>query len=297
MAKHLIFVFTGTGNSLKIAKDTAAELGDCDIVSMGRDIEFDLAGGYETIGFVFPTYYRGEPGRVTEFIARLGLQNNLKAYYYAVTTMGKYAGNSLCHIQKLLRAKRVTLHYGKALDMYSNYVLSYDMRDTVAEETRQAEVDFAPILQDIKNKRTNQIGSIEPMQEIVYRMLIKLVAAMDKHYTVSGECVQCGICEKVCPVGNISLDGDGRPRFHHHCEQCVACIQFCPKKAINYKDKTQNRQRYTHPAIRYTDLAVLNGKNRSISLASRSGQAPEKKTWTSIIPALFAKMILKIYGL
>jgi len=33
MNKNIIFVFTGTGNSLKVAKDIAAALGDCDIIS------------------------------------------------------------------------------------------------------------------------------------------------------------------------------------------------------------------------------------------------------------------------
>jgi Pyruvate/2-oxoacid:ferredoxin oxidoreductase delta subunit len=48
----------------------------------------------------------------------------------------------------------------------------------------------------------------------------------------------------------------------------MACIQFCPKKAINYKDKTQNRKRYTHPTIKYTDLAALNSKDNSTILGS-----------------------------
>lgn len=260
MGKNMIYVFTGTGNSLKVAKDISAALGDCEISSMGSDTRYDLAGGYETIGFVFPTYYRGEPRKVTEFISRLNLQRNKDAYRYAVATAGKYEGNSLGHINNLLKRKGLPLHYAKALDMFSNYIIAYDMRDTVEEETKKSEIDFEPILQAIKNKETNQVSRIEPLQEIAYRILIRLPPKMDKNYTVSDACVKCGICEKVCPVGNIGRDGTGRPTFRHHCEQCLACVQFCPKNAINCKDKTQNRRRYTHPAIQYTDLAALNGK-------------------------------------
>jgi len=25
---------------------------------------------------------------------------------------------------------------------------------------------------------------------------------------------------------------DGRPVWQHHCEQCFACLQWCPKEAI-----------------------------------------------------------------
>ena len=38
MNKNIILLFTGTGNSLKVAKDIAAAfVGDCDITSMGRE--------------------------------------------------------------------------------------------------------------------------------------------------------------------------------------------------------------------------------------------------------------------
>jgi ferredoxin len=259
--KNIIFVFTGTGNSLKAARDIAAELGDCDIVSMGNSTQYDLRSGYETIGFVLPTYYRGEPRKVTEFIKRLNLEQNKNAYYFAVATAGKYDGNTLCHIKNLLKKKEITLHYGRALDMFSNYVIAYEMRNTVEEETKQADSDLKPILSAIRNKETNQISGMEPLQEIAYRILINFPPKMDKNYTISDDCIKCGICAKVCPVDNIGIDKDGRPFFKHHCEQCVACVQFCPKRAINYKDKTQTRKRYTHPAIKYTDLEALNDRN------------------------------------
>jgi epoxyqueuosine reductase QueG len=60
-------------------------------------------------------------------------------------------------------------------------------------------------------------------------------------------------------VNNIDFGQDKKPYFMHHCEQCLACIQHCPAKAINYKDKTQNKKRYTHPDIPWKELAKLNG--------------------------------------
>jgi ferredoxin/flavodoxin len=297
MKKNIVYVFSGTGNSLKVAKDIAVALSNCKIISMGSDHRFDLEGGYETIGFVFPTYYRGIPRKVKEYIRHLNLEHNKNAYYYSVTTMGKYDGNTLYHIKKLLKRKGITLHYAKALDMFSNYVISYDMRDTIAEETKQSEIDFEPILQDIKNRKTNKVAPIEPFQEIAYRSLIKFVPAMDKYYSVSDDCTKCGICEKVCPVGNIDVDEVGHPYFKHHCEQCMACIQFCPKKAINYKDKTQNRKRYTHPAIKYTDLAALNGNLKSMNLGTMSASfsSSSKKSFLGFLSIPFAYIIWKIY--
>ncbi|MDR3121471.1 MAG: flavodoxin, partial [Clostridiales bacterium] len=45
------------------------------------------------------------------------------------------------------------------------------------------------------------------------------------------------------------------------CEQCMACIQFCPKRAINYRDKTQKRKRYHHPDITAQDLVRKKGNH------------------------------------
>jgi MinD superfamily P-loop ATPase len=42
---------------------------------------------------------------------------------------------------------------------------------------------------------------------------------------------------------------DGKPVFGAQCEWCMACIQWCPKAAINYKKKTRGRKRYHHPDI------------------------------------------------
>jgi ferredoxin len=211
--------------------------------------------------------------------------------------MGKYDGNTLGHIKKLLKRKGITLQYAKALDMFSNYVISYDMRDTIAEETKQSEIDFAPILQDVKNRKTNKVARIELFQEIAYRSLMRFVPEMDTYYSVSDACTKCGICEKVCPVGNIVMDEAGRPSFQHHCEQCVACIQFCPKKAINYKDKTQNRKRYTHPGIKYTDLAALNGKGKSMNGETKQAlfSLSKKKSFWGILSTPFAYLIWKVY--
>ncbi|MDH6365696.1 MinD superfamily P-loop ATPase [Enterococcus sp. PF1-24] len=81
---------------------------------------------------------------------------------------------------------------------------------------------------------------------------------MDKNFNISEACTKCGICQKVCPVNNIDVDEERNPVFKHHCEQCLACIQNCPARAINYKDQTQERGRYMHPEMNWKDLAKLN---------------------------------------
>jgi len=258
MSKNIVFYFSGTGNSLKVAKDAAKEMQNCEIKSMSKNKNHYLQAGYETIGFVFPTYFRGEPNIVHKFISSLNLKSNPDSYYYAITTCGRYEGNALIHIKHLLKRKNISLHFAKKLDMFSNYVIAYDMHDTIKEETEQSEKDLAYIIRSIKNRETNRLPAAEFFQEVVYRIFIKFARNMDKNYNISNDCNHCGICKKVCPVDNIDYDKDNRPFFKHHCEQCLACIQYCPQKAINYKNRTQNRKRYTNPSIKYSELEKMN---------------------------------------
>lgn len=65
---------------------------------------------------------------------------------------------------------------------------------------------------------------------------------------------ECGMCVKICPVKNIHIENN-QVNWLGGCEQCMACIQYCPKEAIQYANKTAKRTRYRNPNVNY--LKVL----------------------------------------
>ena len=79
------------------------------------------------------------------------------------------------------------------------------------------------------------------------------VCENDKFFYADDNCNSCGICENVCPVNNIILVG-GKPQWQHKCQQCLACISYCPEQSIQYGDKTLEKGRYHHPDITVKDL-------------------------------------------
>jgi ferredoxin/flavodoxin len=254
--ENVVFYFSGTGNSLTAAKTLSKELGSCEIVSMARP--FDLTKQYDSIGFVYPTYFWGLPKKVIEFIENINLSSSKNAYYYAITTYGGSPGNAVYQLYALLLKKHgVKLSYGQSLQMFSNYVVMYDMSAKTDEIMKVSKEKLVPIVDDIKMKRTNKLSRLTNLFSFVNKSFVKKVSTMDKDFTVADACTGCGICKEVCPVKNIELV-NGKPQYSHHCEQCVACIQFCPQKAINYKNVTQNRRRYTNPEISYKELAAYN---------------------------------------
>ena len=56
----------------------------------------------------------------------------------------------------------------------------------------------------------------------------------DKPLWVDKEaCIQCGLCQKLCPVNDI----EGTPPTWKHngsCTNCLACYHHCPKHAIHW---------------------------------------------------------------
>ena len=63
-----------------------------------------------------------------------------------------------------------------------------------------------------------------------------------------GDCVDCGICVQVCPVGI-----DIRQGLQYECIGCAACIDGC--------DQVMDRMGYPRGLIRYTTQNALDGKH------------------------------------
>jgi formate hydrogenlyase subunit 6/NADH:ubiquinone oxidoreductase subunit I len=261
MERNIIFYFSGTGNSLKIAKDIAATIGNCELVSMGKPFTPSDTHEYNRIGFVFPCYVQGMPVAVERFIQSLDLTQNKAAYYFSVATCGGNPGNCLAQVQTLLNGKQRTLQYGRNIKMFANCVTLYKMAGNPKEQAEQADEESRKIAADIAAKAASAIPKTKAPLELLYKLAIPYFAKKAHEYRVSDTCVGCKTCANICPVHNITFHEEaksshpgassrpGQPIFGEHCEQCMACIQWCPRQAINYKDKTQKRGRYHHPAI------------------------------------------------
>jgi ferredoxin len=254
---NIIFYFTGTGNSLKIAKAAAYEIGDCEIIPMGANQGITVSHQYDSIGFIYPVYFWAIPKAVRKFIADIKIKNNENAYCYAAASYGGLAGNGITLLHKMLLEKNIILKYGKTLKIFSNYIIHFTMPNNIEKILIKSDKKLAKIIDAIKNKKTNAIGKPNKTINNFYEKSIGFIASWDENYSINEKCIGCGICKSVCPVNNIEIK-ENKPAFKHNCEQCMACIQYCPEAAINYKDKTQKKKRYTNPAITHTELARMN---------------------------------------
>ena len=67
------------------------------------------------------------------------------------------------------------------------------------------------------------------------------------------DCVGCGQCARLCPRGNIRIEG-GRAVIGGNCIQCLSCLQYCPRQAISIGRITDRREHYHNPNVTAAEL-------------------------------------------
>jgi len=252
MERNLIFCFSGTGNSLKAAKDVAEVLSNTEIVLM-KD-SYKLSDKYNRIGFVFPSYAGGVPKAVVAYINALEIAANATDYFFTVVTCGGAARNTLPMLRDTLAKKGISLNWGKELNTVGNYIAMYAPKPGIKEKLQSANEKIAVYAGEIKDKKTANIGKSKLNAAIFYKMGNLFFKMNAKQLTVSDSCTSCGTCEKLCPTNSIKIENK-KPLFTWKtCSQCMACIQWCPPAAINCGKKTGNRARYHNPAVTADEL-------------------------------------------
>ncbi len=249
-----IYWFSGTGNTLKLAQDFASQLGDAELLPISSLPQQETPLDGDTVGIFFPVYCFGIPRIVSRFLIRARVRSGKQPYIYAVATSAGMTGAALPMAKELLAKSGLELSAGFSFTMPGNYIPLY----SAPSETRQkkdfdkAAIKILSSVLAVKERRSlKPESSFFPMNiigRLVARRAISCLAAADRWFWFDSKCDCCGLCAKICPVSNIELDG-GRPKWKGNCEQCMACLQWCPKEAIQFRNATANRKRYRRLGI------------------------------------------------
>lgn len=261
----MIFYFSGTGNT-RWAAENIAQYIDEELFFIPDELKGDCHYSLkpdERIGFFFPTHGWQPPHIVRKFISRLHIDNAQGHFCYALTTCGDSIGETMEMLNKeLTRASLPTAKSLFCLIMPESYVcLPFMYTDTPEREKEKiaaASQQLEEYKQAILERREGEIKTtkgIAPwgMSHIVGNYFNKRMVT-DKKFSVDADrCIHCGKCEKVCPTGDLLLQGE-LPSWKNDgsCTCCLACYHHCPQHAINYGSITRKRGQYYfgHPLIR-----------------------------------------------
>ncbi|MFX1256885.1 MAG: EFR1 family ferrodoxin [Promethearchaeota archaeon] len=254
--KTTIYYFSGTGNSLKIARDLSEKLEECELVPIAKVWQMDyIVSTSEKVGFIFPLYFYGLPKIVYDFVNKIQLDTT--NYLFAIITKGgDIDGVAFQQLERILGARSKTLSAMFSIKMPPNLYVIYS-EEMQKELLQKSIIKIEKVAEIIKKNGKNLKKEINKKEESQLekrnKHFQKNVNANDKFFYVDENCNQCGICEKICPVNNLIIV-EGVPQWQHECQQCVACINFCPEKSIQYGKITLEMQRYHHPEITVQDM-------------------------------------------
>ena len=238
----MIFYFTGTGNTRWVSQLLAEATGDeLRFIpdELGKTEDYRLKDG-ERLGFCFPTHGWQPPHIVREFIRRVTFEH--VSYCYVLTTCGDNMGYAMRIFEKELRRKGLHTDARFAIVMpESNACFSFLHLDTDEKARQKVETARQRMTHICKVITERQQGVEELIKGAIPFTFTYIIGGYynkhlitDKKFWVDKDtCIQCGLCQKLCPVDDIK----GTPPVWLHnerCTNCLACYHHCPAHAIHW---------------------------------------------------------------
>jgi ferredoxin len=243
----MILYFSGTGNSRFAAEALGKELGDstlslndCLRTKKTRNFTSD-----QPFIIVAPVYASRMPREIEEYLKRCRFYGSRDVWF--LLTCGGGMGGAADYCKKIAQDRGLIYHGTSCIAMPNNYVLLTDVISPKEAKVKAAEVlpeirDLATCIKDGKefaaDRKFTSLKGVSAFADLFHLLLIK-----DTAFHADEKCIGCGKCERLCPLRDITLKS-GKPVWNGKCMHCMACISACPVKAINYGNKTQNRNRY-----------------------------------------------------
>ena len=244
--KALLVVFSQTGNTLKLAKriqdGITAEWGSCELLSLheAQGMAFE---GYDLVGLGCPAFFYKEPFNVADFIE--GLPELKGKQWFVFASHGSEMGTTLVSMADKLKAKGIEVI--GSTHVYADAFLPFYPHPTVTTG-HPLEKDLDLACEFGKKMARNSVAIAAGQKDLIDPPVLTyapdwskkeaavlsrevLARAMPKFSINQEKCVECGLCEELCPVDGIDISAEP-PRIQEPCIYCFMCAKSCPECAI-----------------------------------------------------------------
>ena len=252
-----VLYFTGTGNSLSVAKRFDAEL--LSIPQMEQQGRYEFSD--DSVGFVFPCYMYDVPPVVKEFLRKAKIDSE---YTFAIITCGEKLMAAPHRMKKFLSRIGKEFDHISGIVMVDNYIPMFEQSEQIGKlEEKDVNGHIEKIIDDIED-RVRYVPHVRLIDRVLVSMMqpfkkVIMGKKFSRRFMVNDECNECGTCARVCPSGNISIDCG--VHYHDNCETCLACIHLCPKNAIHLK-KEKSGARFMNSNVSLSEIMGSNERSK-----------------------------------
>jgi ferredoxin len=252
MKRVLLIVWSGTGNTLRVAelirnsfkvRGYGAEIVDCtrasgpggrgiaenviadDLVTAGR------ISGADIIGLGYPIYAFNTPEPFFRYVKSLGLRDK-PVFIFKSSGEPTCPNNSSSHLLTRLLGACTLLGDYHFLMPYNIIVRFPD--NLIKQMYRNAKQRSETLANNVIAGKTSFIryNLLHRFNSWVFRIQWPGARLNGRFYRIRRDrCTRCQRCIRFCPAGNISLI-NGRFRFGWNCMMCMRCSLYCPVDAL-----------------------------------------------------------------
>ncbi|MDE6487395.1 MAG: EFR1 family ferrodoxin [Muribaculaceae bacterium] len=253
----MIIVFSGCGNTAATASRLAAITGD-ETVRLSPAVLRAEAPVLKATGtrivWAFPTYSWGVPPVVRRFMRRVRLDGADRLTHLMLTTCGDDIGDCAAMWRADVSARGWEPGRAFSVQMPNTYVTmpGFDVDTPAVAEAKVAAMParVSEIAAELDRPGPDLIvrGSWPWVKtRIIYPWFVRM-GMSPRPFHATERCTGCGACARRCPMANIALDADRRPRWSTECAFCLGCYHACPTGSVAYGRATRGKGQW--PGIR-----------------------------------------------
>ncbi|MBD5131061.1 MAG: 4Fe-4S ferredoxin [Clostridiales bacterium] len=245
MNKILIYYFSGTGNTKKIADEykSALEARECDVtlraLSYCEKPETTDANEFDRIGIGYPIHGFNAPKIILDLCKALPKRDRKKPFkpVFIFKTSGEPVRMS--DVSSLKTIKLLNRRGYAVINEYQ-YVMPYNIIFRHTDEQAYKMWQTAqPLVRADVNEILRETPHL-PKKMFMGGFLAWIIRAehwgakiIGRGFKANKNCVNCGLCVKNCPAANIKIKKNGKLKFGGQCMICMRCVFKCPKDGIN----------------------------------------------------------------
>lgn len=235
----LLIYYTGTYNTrflVSKVEERFKEIGDSvEKIEVDADTEKIDVTSFDYIGISYPIYGFNVPHPFIKYLKKLIFKKNQK--YFIFKNSGETLPINNASSRKIIRIlNKYKVNFCGEYHFIMPYNIHFEfpynfIRQIIDEDKKLLDIMFYNLEHNIcpaiKSKFIYNIGAFFVGIQSFGGNINSFFYKVDKN-----KCNKCGLCIKQCPHKNIAICKE-KIKFYHHCDMCMRCSFYCPKKAIH----------------------------------------------------------------